>query len=34
MASLLCQFKPEIDCANPARRFGGGVVVVSVQAVN
>ena len=33
MASSLCRFKLEIDCANPARHFGG-VVVVSVQAVN
>ena len=33
VASLLCRFKPEIDCVNPATRFGG-VVVVLVQAIN
>ena len=32
VASLLCWFKPEIDCVNPAMRFGG--VVVLVQAIN
>ena len=33
VASLLCWFKPEIDCVNPATRFGG-VIVVLVQAIN
>ena len=33
VASLLCRFKLEIDCVNPATRFGG-VVVVLVQAIN
>ena len=33
VASSLCQFKPEIDCINPAMRFGG-VVVVLFQAIN
>ena len=33
VASLLCRFKPEIDCVNPAMHFGG-VVVVLVQAIN
>ena len=33
VVSLLCRFKPEIDCVNPATRFGG-IVVVLVQAIN
>ena len=33
VASLLCRFKPEIDCVNPAMRFGG-IVVVLVQAIS